>query len=73
MIMMFVWFLDSRSSTAYDNDVRLVLRQQQFNSLVQQLMIMMFVWFLDSSSSTAYDNDVSLVLRQQFGSQFNSL
>ena len=26
MIMMFVWFLDSRSSTAYDsNDVRLVL------------------------------------------------
>ena len=41
MIMMFVWFLDSvrlvqqldRSSTAYDNDVRLVLRQQQFNSL----------------------------------------
>ena len=33
MIMMFVWFLDSRSSTAYDNDVCLVLRQQQFNSL----------------------------------------
>ena len=71
MIMMFVWLSDSSSSTAYDNDVRLVLRQ--FGSQivgVQQLMIMMFVWFLDSRSSTAYDNDVSLVLRQQ---EFNSL
>ena len=65
MIMMFVWFLDSRSSTAYDNDVRLVMIVG-----VQQLMIMMFVWFLDSRSSTAYDNDVRLVLRQQ---EFNSL
>ena len=40
MIMMFVWFLDSRSSTAYDNDVRLGVQQldfwfldQEFNSL----------------------------------------
>ena len=69
MIMMFVWFLDSSSSTAYDNDVRLVLRQQEQQE-IQQLMIMMFVWFLDSRSSTAYDNDVRLVLRQQ---EFNSL
>ena len=32
MIMMFVWFLDSSSSTAYDNDVRLFL-DSSFNSL----------------------------------------